>query len=175
LKHEKRACLVKLFIFDICTVNSKAVMPLAWASIVNTILHKWTRRDERSTKWTSLSTRFAVNLKGITRLGSAFMFLRWFKLAHQATAQIGRSTRRNQSALIFLIGNGFHVTLRIPSPKAKYKISRGNQEQHIDVAEKSTNASFCDKQRFINVEKEWNFVIKRSLSYLPNPLVQFRL
>jgi len=54
--------------------------------------------------------------RGISRLGSGFMFLRWFELAHiciQVTLLHRWNKARNQSQI--LIENRFHVTLRIIS------------------------------------------------------------
>ena len=50
-------------------------------NITNTIARQWQGLQKR---WKSIksSRRFSIGLRGISRLGSAFIFLRCFKLAH---------------------------------------------------------------------------------------------
>jgi len=63
------------------------------------------------------SSTFSVGWRGISRLGSAFMFLRWFKLAHICIQVTSLHKWKMQGiSHKFLIGNPFHVTLRIVSP-----------------------------------------------------------
>ena len=68
-------------------------------------------------KITLKSTSVSVCFRGISRLPSAFVFLRWFKLAHISihicTFHDGCKQGINQQ---ILIGNRFHVKLRILSP-----------------------------------------------------------
>jgi len=54
--------------------------------------------------------------RGISRLGSAFIFLWWFKLAHICIQVTSLHKWKKQGINHkFLIGNRFHVTLRIVS------------------------------------------------------------
>jgi len=63
--------------------------------------------------YTNKSSTFSVGFRGISRLGSAFVFLRWFKLAH-ICIQVTSLNKWNKQGINhkFLIGNRFHVTLR---------------------------------------------------------------
>ena len=68
---------------------------------------------------TPKSTSVSVCFRGISRLPSAFVFLRWFKLAHisiQVQYVLSTMGVRKESISKFLIGNRFHVKLRILSP-----------------------------------------------------------
>ena len=57
---------------------------------------------------------FSIGYKGISRLGSAFIFLRWFKLAHICIKVTSLHKWKKQGINHnFLIENQFHVTLRI--------------------------------------------------------------
>jgi len=63
------------------------------------------------------SSRFSIGFREISRLGSACICLRWFKLAHiciQATS-LHRWKKQGINRKV-LLGNWFHVTLRIVSP-----------------------------------------------------------
>jgi len=63
------------------------------------------------------SSRFSVGLRGTSRLGSAFIFLRWFKLAHICIKVNSLHQWKKQGINgKFLIGNRFHATPRIVSP-----------------------------------------------------------
>jgi len=66
------------------------------------------------------SSSFSVGSRRISRLGSAFIFLRWFKLVHiciQVTS-LHRWKKQgiHRKLILCFIGNRFHVTLRIVSP-----------------------------------------------------------
>ena len=86
----------------------------------------WTfRESEQSTiiKWynflkTLKSTSVSVCFRGISRLPSAFVFLRWFKVVHISiqvcTFHDGCKQGFDQQ---ILIRNQFHVKLRILSPE----------------------------------------------------------
>jgi len=60
------------------------------------------------------SSRFSVGFQRISRLGSAFLFLQWFKFA-DICIQVASLHRWYKQGIDhnFLIGNRFHVTLRI--------------------------------------------------------------
>ena len=63
------------------------------------------------------SSTFSIGFRGISRLGSDFIFLRWFKLAHiciQVTS-LNKWKKQGMNREV-LIRNRFHVTLRIVSP-----------------------------------------------------------
>ena len=63
------------------------------------------------------SFKFAVSFQGISRMGSAFSFLRWLKLAHTCIQATRFHTGEEfESISKFLIGNRFHATLRIVGP-----------------------------------------------------------
>jgi len=66
-------------------------------------------------------SRFSV-FRRIGRLGSAFIFLRWFKLA-DICIQVTSLHRWNKQGINrnFLIGNRFRVILRIISPYILYR------------------------------------------------------
>ena len=67
--------------------------------------------------WTIKSSTFSIGFRGISQLGSAFIFLRWFKLAHICIQATSLHKWKNHGINHkFLIGNRFHVTLRIVSP-----------------------------------------------------------
>ena len=74
--------------------------------------------ESKTTSASLKSTRVSVCFRGISRLPSAFVFLRWFKLAHTSiqvcTFQDGCKQGIDQQ---ILIGNRFHVKLRILSPE----------------------------------------------------------
>jgi len=66
------------------------------------------------------SSRFSVGFWGISWLGFAFIFLRRFELAYiciQVTPQVKKARNQSQN----LIGNWFHVTLRIISSNILFK------------------------------------------------------
>jgi len=59
----------------------------------------------------------STGFRGISRLGSAFIFLQWFKLAHICIQVTSLHKWKKQGINHkFLIGKRFHVTLRIVSP-----------------------------------------------------------
>ena len=63
------------------------------------------------------SSTFSIGFRGISQLGSAFIFLRWFKLAHICIQVTSLHKWKKQGINHkLLIGNRFHVTLRIVSP-----------------------------------------------------------
>ena len=62
------------------------------------------------------SSTFSIGFRGISQLGSVFVFMRWFKLAHifiQVTSL--HKWRKQWINHKFLIANRFHVTLIIVS------------------------------------------------------------
>jgi len=62
------------------------------------------------------SSTFSIGFRGINQLGSAFIFLRWFELAHICIQVTSLHKWRKQGINHkVLIGNRFHVTLRIVS------------------------------------------------------------
>jgi len=78
------------------------------------MLKRWKHRKPKNI---IKSSRFSVCFRGISRLGSAFIHLRWFNFAHiynQATSL----HRWNKQGIYrkFLRGNGIHMTQRIVSP-----------------------------------------------------------
>jgi len=90
--------------FDECRKPSYALREGAF--IVNYI-----RKVRNSTKVSRTKRGFSFH-GGISRLGSAFIFWRWFKLVEASFR------RRNKQGINhkFLTTNQFHVTLRIISP-----------------------------------------------------------
>ena len=68
-------------------------------------------------------SRFSVRFRGISRLGSAFIFLRWFQFAHMCI-QVDSLHRWNKESISkCLIWCRFHVILRIDSPRILLKWS----------------------------------------------------
>ena len=71
------------------------------------------------------SSTFSTGFRGISQLGSAFIFLRWFKLAHICIQVTSLHKWKKQGINHkLLIGNRFHVTLRIVSPIILFKFFR---------------------------------------------------
>ena len=65
------------------------------------------------------SSRFVVSFRVINRMVSGFIFLQWFKLSHICIEVTSLLTGEEfESISIFLMGNRFHVTLHILSPKS---------------------------------------------------------
>ena len=83
----------------------------------------WTRKRRLYLPYQYKDQPFSIGFRGISWLGSAFIFLlRWFKFAHiciQVTSLHKWKTQRINKKI--LIGNRFHVTLRIVSPIILFK------------------------------------------------------
>ena len=63
------------------------------------------------------SSTFSTGFKGISRLSSAFILLWWCKFEHISIQVTSLHKWKKQGVnYTFLIGNRFHVTLRIVSP-----------------------------------------------------------
>jgi len=98
--------------------ESGSIFMVVWASgafwmnmiwFVTRILHRVQKTIKSST--------FSIGFRRISRLGSAFIFLWWFKLAHICIQVTSLHEWKKQGIdHKFLIGNRFHVTLRIVSP-----------------------------------------------------------
>jgi len=86
--------------------------------------------------------KFAVSFRGISRLGAAFIFLRWSKIAHIAirVTRLQHTGEGFESIRKFAIGNRFHVTLRIVSPticKQRLQVKRWKVKAKPEKAKNS--------------------------------------
>jgi len=85
------------------------------------------------------SSMFSIGFGGISQLGSAFIFLRWFKLAHICIQVTSLHKWKKQGINHkFLIGNQFHITLRTGVWNVEKANTRSEKVNNLKTAMKKT-------------------------------------
>ena len=129
------------------------------------------------------SSRFSVGFRGINRLDAAFIFLRWIKRA-RIYIQVTSLHRWKKQGINhkFLVGNWFHVTLRIVSPYILFKynlkynllsvaflLKRSFWNVVHLLSRQTRHADICALARmFCNQGCQWTY-LKKPISTLQNP------